>query len=63
MTKNLKKHKTDKLKSKIDGFNPLSQFPVYNAQNVSRVLLLGYFRSGSSFVGDLLQQNWKTFYS
>lgn len=30
---------------------------------VSRILLVTYFRSGSSFVGDLLQQTCSTFYS
>ena len=39
--------------------------PVMNPDmfNITRVLLVTYFRSGSSFLGDLLQQNWKTFYT
>ena len=60
--KNKKEHDYN-MKSLLNGFNPLSRFPVYNGRNVSRILLIGYFRSGSSFVGDLMQQNWKSFYS
>ncbi|KAI2810657.1 hypothetical protein BLOT_001820 [Blomia tropicalis] len=57
-------HKTaPRHKTLLDGFNPLARFPIYTGANVSRVLLLAYFRSGSSFVGDLMQQNWKSFYS
>lgn len=57
------KKSREKMKSWLSGFNPLSRFPVYVGPNVTRVLLLGYFRSGSSFVGDLMQQNWKSFYT
>lgn len=44
------------------GYNPIKYLPVSDSTNVTRVLIFAYFRSGSSFLGDLLQQNWKTFY-
>jgi hypothetical protein len=44
-------------------FNPLNTLPLIPQSNVSRVLLVAYFRSGSTFLGDLLQQNWKSFYT
>ena len=46
-------------------YNPLKLMPVINPElvNVTRVMLVTYFRSGSSFLGDLMQQNWKTFYT
>ena len=44
--------------------NPLSllRFQVKNITQINRIYLLSYFRSGSSFLGDLLQQNYRTFY-
>lgn len=44
-------------------FNPLNALPVIPQNTVSRILLFAYFRSGSTFLGDLLQQNWKSFYT
>lgn len=44
-------------------FNPLNSLPLIPQSTVSRVLLFAYFRSGSTFLGDLLQQNWKSFYT
>lgn len=44
-------------------FNFIDRFAIYDGDKQARVLIMAYFRSGSSFVGDLLQQNWKTFYS
>jgi len=44
-------------------FNPLNSLPLIQQSNVSKVLLFAYFRSGSTFLGDLLQQNWKSFYT
>ena len=45
-------------------WNPILKLPIYNGPtNVSRVLLVTYFRSGSSYLGDIMQQNWKTFYT
>ncbi|RWS07453.1 carbohydrate sulfotransferase 3-like protein [Dinothrombium tinctorium] len=43
--------------------NPLQFYPEINSSNSSRILLVTYFRSGSSFLGDLLQQSGKTFYT
>ena len=31
--------------------------------NTTYTLVITYFRSGSSFLGDLLQQNWRSFYT
>lgn len=36
--------------------------PVIKKEKVKRILLVTYFRGGSTFLGDILQQNWKTFY-
>lgn len=44
-------------------FAPIEDLEEVDQTNVSRVLVLSYARSGSSFVGDLLQQNERTFYS
>lgn len=48
-------------------FDPLASFPIINGSSASSpiryILLVSHFRAGSSFIGDLLQQNWKTFYS
>lgn len=44
-------------------FNFIDRFAIYDGDQQAHVLIMAYFRSGSSFVGDLLQQNWKTFYS
>lgn len=49
-------------KSTIDPMKSLKSMPVVNPNNVTKIIILTYFRSGSSFFGDLLQQNWKTFY-
>ena len=58
-----KRNKKAKLKSLSSSYNPLKHFAVYNGTNQTKVLIVAYFRSGSSFLGDLLQQNWKTFYT
>lgn len=44
--------------------NPLSllRFQPKNVTQINRIYLLSYFRSGSSFLGDLLQQHYRTFY-
>ena len=44
-------------------FNPLNSLPVISDSSVKRVLVITYFRAGSSFLGDLLQQNWKSFFT
>ncbi|KAF7490204.1 Carbohydrate sulfotransferase 1 [Sarcoptes scabiei] len=44
-------------------FNFIKKFPLYEREKQTRILLISYFRSGSSFIGDLLQQNWKSFYT
>ncbi|XP_075679019.1 carbohydrate sulfotransferase 1-like [Dermatophagoides pteronyssinus] len=44
-------------------YNFIEKFKIFNGNDQQRVLILGYFRSGSSFIGDLLQQNWKSFYT
>ena len=44
-------------------FSPLNSLPVIPNSSVKRILLITYFRSGSSFLGDLLQQNWKSFFT
>lgn len=44
-------------------FNPLNSLPVINKSSVIRILVVTYFRSGSTFLGDLLQQNWKSFFT
>lgn len=49
-------------RSTIDPMKSLKSMPIVNPNNVTRIIILTYFRSGSSFFGDLLQQNWKTFY-
>ncbi|XP_023237769.1 carbohydrate sulfotransferase 3-like isoform X1 [Centruroides sculpturatus] len=36
--------------------------PVYEKENVTRILLFAYFRSGSTFLGDTLQRSRRTFY-
>ncbi|XP_035227393.1 carbohydrate sulfotransferase 1-like [Stegodyphus dumicola] len=46
----------------IDPMKSLKSMPLVNSKNVTRIIVLTYFRAGSSFFGDLLQQNWKTFY-
>ncbi|XP_074594182.1 carbohydrate sulfotransferase 1-like [Brevipalpus obovatus] len=48
----------------LQTFNPLLGIPVIkDTSKVKYLLISTYFRTGSSFTGDLLQQNWKTFYS
>uniref|UniRef100_T1L1R3 Uncharacterized protein n=1 Tax=Tetranychus urticae TaxID=32264 RepID=T1L1R3_TETUR len=49
----------------LHSFDPLKSFSVINGTKtpIRYILLVSHFRAGSSFVGDLLQQNWKTFYS
>lgn len=42
--------------------NAIAALPVIPSEKVVRVLVATYFRSGSTFLGDVLQQNWKTFY-
>ena len=49
--------------SVFDKYNPLKAIPIVEPNQVSRVLLVTYFRSGSSFLGDILQQNFRTFYT
>lgn len=49
-------------RSTIDPMKSLKSMPIINPNNVTKIIVLTYFRSGSSFFGDLLQQNWKTFY-
>ena len=49
-------------RSTIDPMKSLKSMPLVNPNNVTKIIILTYFRSGSSFFGDLLQQNWKTFY-
>lgn len=44
-------------------YDPLKIIPIVEPDQVSRILLVTYFRSGSSFLGDLLQQNFRTFYT
>lgn len=53
----------ERLRALSRRFDPLRHLPVYNPLNVTHVLLVAYFRSGSSFLGDLLQQNWKSYYT
>lgn len=55
--------KYEKLKSLVQGYSPISRFAIYTGVNQTKVLIVAYFRSGSSFLGDLMQQNWKSFYS
>ncbi|XP_076313608.1 carbohydrate sulfotransferase 1-like isoform X2 [Tachypleus tridentatus] len=40
----------------------LSHLPEISPENVTFILLVTYFRSGSTFLGELLQQNRMTFY-
>ena len=49
----------------LSASNLLEEWPSPNfpSDQAPRILLVTYFRSGSSFLGDLLQQNPKTFYS
>ncbi|RWS28924.1 secreted protein-like protein [Leptotrombidium deliense] len=59
-TRNLKNSKIQKMSSlplKLIKYEPV------NASNVTTIILVTYYRSGSSFLGDLLQQNDRTFYS
>ncbi|XP_023237762.1 carbohydrate sulfotransferase 4-like isoform X1 [Centruroides sculpturatus] len=42
--------------------NNFKLFPIIKKEKVTRILLITYFRGGSTFLGDILQQNWKTFY-
>lgn len=57
-TENADKMNSAKMPNKYDNISKCSC-----AQRVPRILLITYFRSGSSFLGDLLQQNCRTFYS
>ncbi|CAF1396176.1 unnamed protein product, partial [Didymodactylos carnosus] len=43
-------------------FDPLRRLPIIHNVNVTKILLVTYFRGGSTFLGDLLQQNWNSFY-
>ena len=54
---------TDAVK-KLNEQNPLSLLRIEAKEviNINRIYLLSYFRSGSSFLGDLLQQHYRTFY-
>lgn len=49
-------------RSSIDPMKSLKSMSIVNPNNVTKIIVLTYFRAGSSFFGDLLQQNWKTFY-
>lgn len=49
-------------RSSLDPMKSLRSMPIINPNNVTKIIILTYFRAGSSFFGDLLQQNWKTFY-
>lgn len=40
----------------------LSHYPVVPRWSVQRIIIVTYFRSGSTFVGDILQANPRTFY-
>lgn len=42
--------------------HPILGMPIIKSESVLRVLVVTYFRAGSTFLGDILQQNWKTFY-
>ncbi|GIY68668.1 hypothetical protein CDAR_559961 [Caerostris darwini] len=46
----------------LDPMRSLKSIPLTNPEKVTRIIILTYFRAGSSFFGDILQQNWKTFY-
>ncbi|GFR13384.1 hypothetical protein TNCT_64781 [Trichonephila clavata] len=46
----------------LDPMRSLKSIPLINPEKVTRILVITYFRAGSSFFGDILQQNWKTFY-
>lgn len=64
MSKLMKNHDHKEFNKLIrSAFNPLKTLPVIKQSDVTRVLLVTYFRSGSTFLGDLLQQNWKSFYT
>lgn len=58
----LKQSNTMQIRSRADPLRSLRSIPTVKPENVTHVILLTYFRSGSTFVGDLLQQNWRTFY-
>ncbi|KAG8177328.1 hypothetical protein JTE90_018353 [Oedothorax gibbosus] len=40
----------------------LKSMAIADPEKVQRIILLTYFRAGSTFLGDILQQNWRTFY-
>ncbi|XP_071042816.1 carbohydrate sulfotransferase 1 isoform X1 [Parasteatoda tepidariorum] len=46
----------------LDPMRSLKSIPLTDPSKVTRVFIITYFRAGSSFFGDILQQNWKTFY-
>lgn len=62
--KSLNLNKLTESVRKINEQNPLSllRFEAQDILRINRIYLLSYFRSGSSFLGDLLQQNYRTFY-
>nr|XP_046918080.1 carbohydrate sulfotransferase 1-like [Dermatophagoides farinae] len=53
----------DHLRAIRHKYNFIEKFKIFNGNDQARVLIVAYFRSGSSFIGDLLQQNWKSFYT
>lgn len=65
--KNLNLENLDKIVEtvkKLNEHNPLAllRFRPKDITKINRIYLLSYFRSGSSFLGDLLQQHYRTFY-
>ncbi|XP_054720248.1 carbohydrate sulfotransferase 1-like [Uloborus diversus] len=58
----LKHSSSVRSRSSVDPMRALKSIPLIKSEDVNRIIILTYFRAGSSFFGDLLQQNWKTFY-
>ncbi|GFS58377.1 hypothetical protein NPIL_419911 [Nephila pilipes] len=46
----------------LDPMRSLKSISLTDPEKVTRIIVITYFRAGSSFFGDILQQNWKTFY-
>lgn len=58
----LKQGSAIRRRATLDPMRSLKSIPVANPDKVQRIFVITYFRAGSSFFGDILQQNWKTFY-
>ncbi|CAL1285283.1 unnamed protein product [Larinioides sclopetarius] len=58
----LKQSSVIQRRATLDPMRSLKSIPLTNPSKVMRIIILTYFRAGSTFFGDILQQNWKTFY-